>query len=44
MFFALILRLNCRQRGTVMSEYEEDILELIYDELDDDEIDDAVEM
>ncbi len=27
-----------------MSDYEEDILEVRYDEIDDDEIDDAIEM
>ncbi len=28
----------------VMNEYEDDILEIMYDEMEDDEIDDAVEM
>ena len=27
-----------------MSEYEEDILEIMFDDMDDDEIDDAIEM
>jgi len=27
-----------------MSEYEDDILEIMFDDMDDDEIDDAVEM